>query len=90
MAYLAIRARRAGAPNALSLPRAFDGVAVALIAFNALLLVGGALEWGARVAATGAVALAAIVPISLLCRRRRERRILAPPPVPAAVEEMVG
>lgn len=86
VAYVAIRARDAGEPGAFRLPRSFVHVAVLLTAFNALLLVGGGLQWGVRVLATGAAGMLAIVPISVLTRRRRARLPLAVATAPADVE----
>lgn len=48
-------------------------LAVALSIFNALLLVVGGAQWGNKVIFTGAIVIAAIVPISLL-RRLQDRR----------------
>ena len=80
VAFISVRARGAG-----MLPRPFDGVAVALIAFNTVVLVAGGVQWGWRVMATGGGALLLVVPLSYACRRRR-----APGPRPAPVTTRPG
>ena len=48
-------------------------LALALAAFNSVLLVVGGIQWGGTVMATGAIVMALIVPISIL-RRLQDRR----------------
>lgn len=87
--YIVLRARGAGVAGAFELPRIFVPIAGALALFNAVLLVGGGLQWGAQVAVTGVGVMLVIIPISILSRRQVAARILRPvsPPAAAPAEE---
>lgn len=73
MAYLVLRHHPGGDPGGTRLPRAFVPVAVALIAFNAAVLVLGGLQWGGKVMLTGALVSALILPMSWLTRLAHRR-----------------
>jgi amino acid transporter len=86
VAYIAVRLQQPDAPGVFRLPRAFVWVAGALAAFNAVLLVGGGIQWGIQVAGIGVLVMALIVPISILSRRRIQPIVL-PVPQPVQAEE---
>jgi amino acid transporter len=83
ISYIVLRLRARGEPRVFELPRSFLAIAGALAAFNAVLLVGGGIQWGAQVLVTGIAATLLIVPISIVTRRRLAMRIVRPvPPAP--------
>ena len=71
IAYLSLRAHHlASIARPFTLPPPFAAVAVALAAFNALVLVVGGAQWGAKVLITGTAVTLLIVPLSLATRWR--------------------
>lgn len=69
IAYLMLRNSPGGHTDALRLPRGFVAVAVALAAFNAVVLVWGGVQWGPSVMGVGLGVSLLILPISWLTRR---------------------
>jgi amino acid transporter len=65
------RRGRGGGPLGLSKPITL--LALALSAFNALLLIAGGIQWGDKVMLTGVIVIVLIVPISVI-RRVQDRR----------------
>jgi amino acid transporter len=72
VAYVALR-RREGRDGKYRLGRAAVPLAAFLSLFNAVLLVVGGLQWGAKIMLTGVIVMVAIVPI-MLTRRLQDRR----------------
>jgi amino acid transporter len=69
VAYVRLRAQVPERPGALRLGRGAQVLAWALAVFNALLLLVGGTQWGARVMVTGTALVLLIVPVSYASRR---------------------
>lgn len=69
-----VRARRAGGRAPFQLPGPFVPIALALAAFNALLLAVGGAQWGGEVVGLGAALPLSFLPLALLRGRRRVDR----------------
>ncbi len=91
IAYLVLRRRPGGRDGSFRLSRPFVAVAILLGLFNAVLLIGGGLQWGSSVVLVGFGVSLLILPISLITRRLREHRAIpVPEPVPAEAVSGLG
>lgn len=82
IAYLSLRRSPAGQQGGVRLGRSFIAVAVLLAVFNAVLLVGGGIQWGAEVMLVGVGVSLLILPISALTARWRRRADATAPSTP--------
>lgn len=73
LSFVVLRRQRIRRGEILLLPRPWTAVGVALVIFNLALLIVGAALWGAKVALTGAIVMAAIFPL-MWARRWSDRR----------------
>ena len=73
LGYVVIRRRGAETGSVTVMPRWMTPVALALAAFNAVLLIAGAALWGPQVWLTGLAVLGAVFPL-MLARRLQDRR----------------
>ncbi|TQM84495.1 amino acid transporter [Saccharothrix saharensis] len=73
IAYLTLRRFRRDDDGGFRLGRAFVGVAVALFAFNTVLLVFGGLQWGVDVIIVGLGVTLSVIPISYFTRKSRTK-----------------
>jgi hypothetical protein len=68
-AYLVVRRRETPSPGVWVLPPFMTAVACGVLLINALLLIVGALQWGAVVVAVGLLLVAAGIPVCIFSRR---------------------
>lgn len=90
IAFLVLRRHPGGRPGSFRLSKPFVAVAVLLALFNAVLLVGGGMQWGPAVVLVGVGVSLLIVPLSLVTHRVRDRRAARTPATESIVTETVG